>query len=144
MDPKTVGIAALIALAYIVWPNLAKPLGIKPELVVFVIVLIAFVAYAFVGYQNIQELRALSMKAILIIFICGIANVAAIYFYADIAADKNTQTGIFLASVVILELIFAPLVDAIITGVKPSREQFAGLVLSLPVVWLLTQGPKSP
>ena len=142
MDLKTFGLAMFIAAAYVGWPNLAKPLGIKPGLVPFMVIVVALVVVVVMAPKDIATLTTISVKALMVVLAFSIANGMAIYFYADKAADKNIQTGMFLVTVFILQMAFAPIADWFITGVKPSNLQYAGLGLAVPVMWLLAQRPQ--
>lgn len=142
MDIKTFLLAVFIAAAYVGWPNLAKPLGIKPGLVPFMVIVVALVVVVIMAPKDIAELRTISARALLVVFAFAVANGLAIYFYADKAADKNIQTGMFLVTVFILQMAFAPIADWLITGMKPSNLQYAGLGLAALVMWLLAQRPQ--
>lgn len=141
MDIKTFPLAVFIAAAYVGWPNLAKPLGIKPGLVPFMVIVVALVVVVIMAPKDIAEIRTISAKALMVVLAFSVANGLAIYFYADKAADKNIQTGMFLVTVFILQMAFAPIADWLITGMKPSNLQYAGLGLAVPVMWLLAQRP---
>ena len=142
MDLKTFCLAAFIAAAYVAWQNLAKPLGLKPGLVAFVVISIALVVIVIVAAKDITSISSISVKAFMVVLAFSIANGMAIYFCADKAADQNIQTGIFLVTVFILQMFFAPIADWLITGMKPSNLQFAGLGLAVPAMWLLAQRPQ--
>ena len=142
MDLKTVGLAMFIAAAYVGWPNLAKPLGLKPGLVPFMVIIVALVVVVVMAPKDIATLTTISVKALMVVLAFSVANGMAIYFYADAAANKNIQTGMFLVTVFILQMAFAPIADWLITGVKPSNLQYAGLGLAVPVMWLLAQRPQ--
>ena len=142
MDLKTLGLAMFIAAAFVGWPNLAKPLGIKPGLMPFMVIVFALVVVVIMAPKDIASITTISMKAFMVVLAFSIANGMAIYFYADKAADKNIQTGMFLVTVFVLQMSFAPIADWLITGVKPSNLQYAGLGLAAPVMWLLAQRPQ--
>ena len=142
MDLKTLGMAVFIATAYVGWPNLAKPLGLKPGLVPFVVIVIALVVVVVMAPKDVASITTISVKAFMVVFAFSIANGMAIYFYADKAADKNIQTGMFLVTVFVLQMTFAPIADWLITGVKPSIQQFVGLGLAAPAMWFLAQRPQ--
>ena len=144
MDLKTFGLAMFIAAAFVAWPNLAKTLGIKPGLVPFMVFVVTLVVVVIMSPKDIAELRTISAKAFVVVLAFSIANGMAIYFFADKAADKNIQTGMFLVTVFALQMAFAPIADWLINGVKPSMQQFAGLGLAVPVMWLLAQRPQLP
>lgn len=142
MDIKTFFLAVFIAAAYVGWPNLAKPLGIKPGLVPFMVLVVALVVVVIMASKDIASITTISAKALVIVLAFSIANGMAIYFYASVAADKNIQTGMFLVTVFILQVAFAPVADWLITGLKPSNLQYVGLGLAAPVMWLLAQRPQ--
>ena len=139
MGIKTFGLAVFIAMAYVAWPNLAIPLKLKPGVVPFMVILVALVVVVILAPRDIAELRSISTRAFLVVLGFSIANGLAIYLYANTAADKSIHTGMFLATVFILQVVFAPVADWLVTGMKPSALQYVGLGLAVPVIWLLSQ-----
>ncbi len=137
MDLKTFFLAIFIAAAFVAWPNLAKLLGIKPGLVPFMVFVVALVILAIMAPKDIAELRTISTKAMIVVFAFAVANGLAICFYANKAADENIQTGIFLVTIFILQIVFAPIADWLINGSVPTLRQAAGLGLAAPAMWLL-------
>lgn len=139
MDIKTLGIALFVAMAYVAWPNLATPLKLRAGLVPFMVIVIALIVVVIMAPRDIVELRNISVRAFLIVLAFSVANGLAIYLYAKTAADQSVQTGMFLVTVFILQVAFAPIADWLVTGVKPSPLQWVGLGLAGPVMWLLAQ-----
>jgi len=135
-------LAAFIAAAYVSWPNLAKPLGIKPSIVTFLVVAIAMAVIVLTSGRDIFEVRTLTGRAIFIIAFFSIINGLAIFLHANTAADPKVQTGIFLVTLFLFQVCFAPIADWLITGAKPSFLQSIGLGLALPVMWLLSQSSR--
>ena len=119
-----------------------QTLGIKPGLVPFMVIVVALVVVVVMAPKDIATLTTISMKAGMVVLAFSIANGLAIYLYADKAADKNIQTGMFLVTVFVLQMAFAPIADWLITGVKPSIQQFVGLGLAAPAMWFLAQRPQ--
>lgn len=142
MDSKSFCLAVFVAAAYVAWPNLAKPMGIKPGVVPFVVIIVAFFVTLIMAPKDIAEIRTISPTKLTILIAFSIANGVAIYLFAAKAADPKVQTGMFLVTVFILEVVFAPIVDYTINRVKPSGIQFAGLTLAPVVMWMLAQGKR--
>ncbi len=141
MNPKVFGLAVFIAAAYVGWPNLAKPLGIKPGLVAVIIVAVAMVVVLATSYKDISSVSTISAKGLIILLLVGLANGLAIYLFAKISADKQIQTSIFLVTVFVMEVTLAPVIDWLATGAKPTNLQYVGLALAVPALILLSQRP---
>ncbi len=139
MDLKTFCLAMFIAAAFDSWPNLAKPLGIKPGVVAFVVIVFALVVLAIMAFKDITEIRTISAKAFAVLIVFSIANGLAIYLFTEKVADKNVQTGTFLVTVFVLQVVFAPVIDWLITGVRLNSYQFIGLGLAMSTIWFLSQ-----
>lgn len=142
MDFKTFIIAVFIAVSYVGWPNLAKPLDIKPGIVPFMIIIVALIVVVTMSHKDLVEIPNMGIKPLLIVLAFAVANGLAIYLYADKAADKNIQTGIFLGTIFVLQVCFAFVVDWLINGNKPSTQQMVGFILSIPAMWLMIQKPQ--
>lgn len=142
MNFKTMILAAFIAGSYVAWPNLAKPLGLRPGLVVFVVVLVALLVVTIMSATDISSISRISGKALIALLAVSVANALAIPLYAAVAGDKNIQTGVFLITVFVLQMVFALLIDWLVNGTKLSALQWLGFALAIPAMLLLAQ--KSP
>ena len=142
MDLKTIFSAVFIAAVYVSWPLLPKALKVEPGLNTFIVVMGALAVMLIVGRKDIATIGTISAKALLVILAFAVVNGIALYLYGAIAASKDSQTGIFLVLVFILEVALSPLADRIINGKNLGALQWVGLALAMPVMWLLTQSPK--
>lgn len=139
MDLKTSLIAAFIAAGFVSWPSLAKPLGTKHGVIVFLVLAIALLVTTIVNYRELGEIRTVSAKSLTIIICVAMVNGVTTVLYAKFSADPNIQTGTFLSMVTILMVCFGPIADRLLNGAKLNNLQYLGLALALPVVWLLSQ-----
>jgi len=142
VDTRTLCLAVFISASYGAWPNLAKPLQVKPGIVTFVIIVVALLVLIIRSPEEISAIATIPGKALVIITLAALANGLAICFYADTAANKNIQTGTFLVTIYILNILFAPAFDWLATGTRPCNSQYLGLALAVPVIYLLNQRPQ--
>jgi hypothetical protein len=139
MNAETFLAAAFVAVSYTAWPNLSKPLGVNSNLVAFIVVLIALVVITIIARNDFGSVTSISMKAAMWILGISIANGLAIYVQASTAANKEIQTGIFLVSIFILQVVAAPVIDWFVNGIVPTVRQIVGLGLSVPTLLLLVK-----
>jgi len=145
VDAKTLLLSAFIAASFVGWPNLAKPLGLKPGISIFIVLaaaIIIVIALAHKDIANIGSIRTMPIRPLLVLLLVAIANGFATYLCAIISADTNTQTGTFLTGLIVLQIAFALVFDWFINHNRPSNLQYLGLALIVPVMWLLAQSPK--
>ena len=124
---------------FVAWPNLAKSLDVKPGPVTVVIVIMTLVAVTFADPGGIAGVKTISLKALVVIVVVGVFNGAAVYLYAATSADKAIPTSVFLGTIFVLQVLTAILFDRVLNGQQLSREQFCGLFLAIPTLWLLAQ-----
>jgi hypothetical protein len=139
MNIETFLAAAFVAVSYTAWPNLSKALGVNANLVAFIVVLIALAVITVIARNDLGGVTSLSVKASIWILAVCIANGLAIYVQASTTANKEIQTGIFLVSIFILQVVAAPVIDWIVNGVVPTTRQMLGLGLSVPTLLLLVK-----
>lgn len=138
MNLTTFLIAAFIAAAYVAWPNLSKALNVAPGLVMCVVVIVASTMLIAMAYKEVAEIRTIPTKALIWILVIAIANAVAIYLQAFKSADPNIPTGMFLAIIFILEVLFALFADWLVNGTALTKQQLVGLGLAVPAMWLMT------
>jgi drug/metabolite transporter (DMT)-like permease len=147
MDAKTLLLSAFIGASFVGWPYLSKPLGLKPGLslfVVLVVALIVLVALASKDIVRIGDARSFPFRTLCVLLGVAAANGLATYLCAVKAADAGSQTGIFLTGVIVFQMTFALVFDWLINHNRPGHLQCLGLALIVPVMWLLAQSPKKP
>jgi len=142
MDLKTLGIVAFVAAAYVAWPNLGKALRVSGGLVAVVVVAVTLLVVLITSHKDIAELRSVSIASIAWMLIFSAANGLAVYLYATKAADQNISTGMLLATVFALQVFFAPIADWLITKSMPAWQQFAGIGLIIPGIYLIANFSK--
>jgi len=139
LNLTTFGTAVLVAAAFVAWPNLGKALGVSGGLVAFIVIVVGLVVITATSWKDIAGLPTIGMKALIWILIVAILNGLAIYLYAEKAADPKVVTGMFMVTVLILQMTFAPFADWIVTGSIPNPKQIAGLGLAIVAMWLITK-----
>ena len=147
MDAKTLLISAFIAASFVGWPNLAKPLNLKPGLSLFVVLVAALVILAVMAPKDIAKIgtmRSIPLWSLAVLLTVAVANGVATYLCAAKAADASTQTGIFLTTLIVFQMSFALIADWLINRNRPGALQCLGLALIVPVMYLLAQSPKKP
>jgi drug/metabolite transporter (DMT)-like permease len=76
-------------------------------------------------------------KGALIILVCGCLNGLALYFYTVKAADPKIDTGVFMAIVFILMVLFTPFLSWMLTGEAITARTMFGIALAVGAIYVL-------
>lgn len=121
--------AAGIALAFVAWPILGSKSGVPGAWMGILILIGSVIGNTIVGTKDIIESPLFTWKAFVIVVMAGIVNGIAVYYYGAKSADPNIPTGIFVTTMVVCMVVFAPFVDYFVKGTTISLKEIAGIAV---------------
>jgi len=137
MNTSTVLWAALIAASYIAWPLLGKWSGATATWVSCLVTAGTLIGTFTLNANRLIKEPVCSLRAITIVLIAGVVNGVAVYFYSYKVNDQTVPAGVFLMTVYIFMVVYAPTLDWLLNGTTLSARQFCGLGVALVAIYLL-------
>lgn len=137
MNPQNLIFAVITAIIFCSWPILAKYAGTSlayTNLIIYTGGLIATVVM--VGKRLAVE-PVCSFKGLLMVGIASLINGFAIWVYTLKAIDKETNTALFVATVSIVGVVMAPIINIFVNNEQLTTKQWLGVALAIIVVWLM-------
>lgn len=126
-----------IAFAFTVWPILGKVSGASGAWVGTLVVAGTLITTLIFGAKDMVQGPLFTLKALVILALAGLVNGAAVYYYSVKAVDPGVPTGIFVATMVVLMALMAPLIDWMVNGNTINAKQIAGLGAAVVAIYLL-------
>ena len=140
MNSTTLVTAGLIATVYAGWGILAKWSGSSGVWISILVTFGTFAAAMTLSAPQLAKEPLIGTKALLILFLAGAANGAAMYFYSLKAADPMVPTGVFLMTVFVLMVVVTPILDWGLNGSMLSSRQVLGVGMAVVAIYLLGSG----
>jgi len=137
MNIATVLPAALIALAFVVWPIVGKYSGVIGP---WVGVLSSVGTLSVVATLSGQTLATpLTVREFALLLAAGAINGVGVYFYSLRTTAPTHTTSTFIVMTCIMMVAWAPILDRILNGSTFSMRHAAGFAAAALAIYLLRQ-----
>lgn len=129
--------AIFIALSFNAWGIVAKYFNVPGHLAPFLVITGSFISSLFFSMSKIVNEPLNNYKGLIAILALGLINGYAVDKYGKYCVDIKVPTGVFVSTVVTLQLIFAPFMDYVVNRNIPSSRQIIGVLLSIIAVFIM-------
>lgn len=143
MKVITLGITVYIAFVYSVWPLLAKRFNLSGDLVNVMVCGMTFSIILLGALKEVRHCGSLSPVQWITILLLGVGNGVAVLLFGRFVARPDVPTGMFVAMVFGLVVVFTPIVDFLVTHYKPTWQQAVGILLLALSVVLIAAFPRT-
>ncbi len=137
MDLTTLLWAAGIAATFVAWPVIGKYSGASGAWIGIIVVAGSLVTTAIFGLKELTSGPMFTLKALVLLVMAGLLNGAAVYYYSVKATSTAIPTGVFIVTMSIMMVIFAPILDWLLNGNALSIRQCAGIAAAVVAIYLL-------
>ena len=127
------------AFAFAAWPVIGNYSGAHGGWLGLVVAFGTVVAFALLAWVrgDITFEAMPGQKALGILMLAGVANGIGFYLYSMLVTSKDIPTAVFVVTVAVLMMVFAPLLAWILNGDILTPKQFFGLGVSGLAVYLM-------
>lgn len=125
--------------AFAAWPVIGNYSGVHGGWVGLIVAFGTVVAFGLISWirGDISFDTMPGQKAITILMIAGVANGIGFYLYSMLVTSKDVPTAVFVVTVAVLMMVFAPLLAWMFNGDTLTQKQFLGLGISAIAVYLM-------
>lgn len=129
--------AFFVALAFSLWPQIAKATGTGwAWTVVFVSFGTMVAGFSFSLKSAIGEGWP-SQKVAVVLIIFAILNGFGFSLYAKTCADVAVNTPVFMVIMIVMMIVLTPVLSMLLFQQSISSSQWGGVALAVVAVWLL-------
>ena len=139
MDVRTLFVAALCAAGFVAWPiigNYSKASGAWVGIVVFIGTAIVVTS---LSVNQLNHDSSPTARAMALLVAAGIINGMATYFFASKITDPAISVSVFMVTVSVGMVIFAPIFNFATNDVVPTLRQSVGFSFAAVAIYLLSK-----
>ncbi len=137
MNAQNIVFAILAATAFCSWPILAKYAGTSLAYTNLIIYAGGLIATVLMVGKRLTVEPVCTAKGLLLVGIASLINGFAVWIYTLKAIDKETNTALFVATVSIVGVVMAPIINTLVNSEQLTTKQWLGVALAIVVVWLM-------
>lgn len=137
MDLSLLALTAFVGVSFVTWAVVADWLKVDGPWVGVIILISTCAAVAILSGRQLIQIQMPSSRAIGYLLAVGAFNGVGFYCYTLKIAEKSIPIGILSASISIMMVIAAPVLDYLINSKAISVKQFAGFGLASIAIYLI-------
>ena len=140
MNIWNIFLAIFIACGFVGWPIVGNYSRACGAWVGTMVIVSTAVAVAFMSFRQLGSVPVPDAKALILLCIAGAINGIAFCLYSDKMATMNASTAtVFVATVSILMVVIAPILNWLLNNKTPDLNQTIGFCLAVVAIYFLSK-----